>query len=136
MTAEAGVGTGLRASGKSGSVEIGGGYKYDALNIKINSKATSKDIDFGEEEKSGGSFKVGNVTVGAEEGFYHSYLCEFKSDENHTIDTCPNTIQYDGVPTATVELVGIDVYCLVGVSASISFDWEYFWDESVVIWNE
>ena len=137
FTAEAGFGTGLRASYKNGPVEFTGGYKYDVINVKVNSKATSKAIDVGQEEKSGVVVKAGGiVSMNVEKGFYHSNVCEFEHDENHTIDTCSNTIQYDGVPTGAIEIIGFEAYCFIGGSFSITFDDEYFWEETVMIWNE
>ncbi len=137
FTAEAGFGTGFRGGFEVPGGEATLGYKYDIKNIKVNSKATSKDIDVGQEEKAGASFKVANiVNASVEKGFFHSDACEFQNEENHTIDICPNTILYDGVPTATIEVIGFELYCFIGVSFSITFDDEYFLEETVMIWNE
>ena len=136
FTAEAGFGTGFRGSATVAGVEITAGYKYDLENVKVNAKG----VDIGKEEKLGASIgfnKVKYASIGIEKGFYHSDVCDgYNKEKDHDANICPNTVKYDFTPTPNIELVGIDVYCFIGVSASIGWDYEHFSKEFVEIWYE
>ena len=136
LNAEAGLGTGFRAGAKVMGVEATAGYKFDIENIKLSSKG----VDIGKEEKLGvtiGFKESKHASISIDKGFFHSDLCKgYDEEPNHQTATCPNTIKYDLTPTPNFEIVGIDIYCFIGVSASIGWDYKHFSEEFVKIWYE
>ena len=133
---QAGFGTGLRGSASVGGLEVSGGAKADLLTGRL----TSRDVKIGQEVKAGVSVgwePVKQLQINVEQGYFHSGFCEFFDDIGHNEMSCPNSDIYSfDKPSQSVTLAGFEIYVIIGVSASIEFDTDYFCEQVNIIWSD
>ena len=84
------------------------------------------EIDFGQEALVGAGFSLANfdwLSFDANEGYYESFVTG-------------GVINYDYMqPETTLELAGIDLYIIIGVNASVSYNYSDVWDRLSKVWS-
>ena len=121
---QAGYGTGLRGSANvlGDTISMSAGGKVDLLTFKI----TYNEIDIGQEALLGTSFSLANIdwlSFDINEGYYESFIDGEITEYKHM------------KPEATIELAGIDIYLIIGVNASISYDYGSVWERLSNVWK-
>ena len=122
---QAGYGAGLRGSADvlGGMASIAAGGKVDLLTVKL----AYDEIDFGQEALVGAGVSLADfdwLSFDANEGYYESLVTG-------------DVINYDYMqPETTIELAGIDLYIIVGVNASVSYDYGDVWDRLSKVWSD
>ena len=122
---QAGYGAGLRGSADvlGGMATIAAGGKIDLLTVKL----AYDEIDFGQEALFGAGVSLVDfdwLSFDANEGYYESLVTG-------------DVINYDYMqPETTIELAGIDLYIIVGVNASVSYDYGDVWDRLSKVWSD
>ena len=131
------MGTGFKIGGAAAGISGSMGVKTDILQIRANRNG----IDLGQEMSYGCSLSVPEMpgfSVSTTQGYYHSYFCDQYSKapgHNENKWSCPNTEVYDGqLAVDDFTIIGIDAYCGIGFSASVSFDTDYAAEELTQIW--
>ena len=117
-----GYGTGLRGSVKVAGLNITAGAKTDLLTAKL----AVDDFDVGRESLAGASINTPFTeygSLGIDFGQFESAL-----DGSITEYNMSN-------PNISFDLIGIDIYLSVGVSASISYNYQRVIDEWIEIWE-
>ena len=109
-----------------------GKYKcWPLFKNDLVARVTHGKLDFGKESKSSASIGIESIkylNLSIQEGFYHSDLCNLYDvypNPNHDIASCPNTIKYDETPDLSFDIIGVELYCIVGFSFNLSYDFEY-----------
>ena len=121
---QAGYGTGLRGSADilGGTASLSAGGKVDLLTIKL----AYDEIDFGQEALMGAGFSLADLewlSFDANEGYYESFITG-------------EVIEYDYMqPEATIEIAGIDLYVIIGVNASVSYNYGDVWHRLSEVWD-
>ena len=119
---DAGFGTGVKANADVGAVNAGIGAQYDVVHLKVEKGEMM--IGYYEE---GPGLQGGIGPAGYDMGAaFHPANCECHYAGVNP--DCPNTIWYE--PGFSCESgFGFDVYMLIGCNASISFDFNYFFEQ-------
>ena len=118
-----GFGSGFYGGGKIAGVSVEGGARMTLLSLKIDASG----IDIGNE----GIYGCGIGPVKFLGGFFHSQNCErYRDIGQHSADTCPNATIYDpSVPNYNYDIVGFDIYCIIGLNFSIVWDETAFYEK-------
>ena len=136
LNAQVGFGSGLGGSATVESINVGLCSKNDLV-----ARVTHGKLDFGKESKSSASIGIESIkylNLSIQEGFYHSDLCNLYDvypNPNHDIASCPNTIKYDETPDLSFDIIGVELYCIVGFSFNLSYDFEYVLEGLYGTWS-
>ena len=135
---EAGIGHGVRISGKYAGAELAFGNRTDDFNIHIG----NGKVDIGQKQISGVAMTLAGIGLSAEEGYFHpnsNHNCNLPqttSPSDSDYKSCPATTIIEPLPKSSFEIFGFEFYAIVGVNFSLSFDYKYWSEELIKIYWE
>ena len=124
IKADVGLGTGLKGKVSVGGADVGLGGNLDAAHLSVNRGKV--DIGYYEEDM-GIDIGLGIFSFNTRNSYFHSGFANCGSGSNCAgiNRICPNTVVSRGGWSINPS-AGFSVYGLIGVTATVEFDLEYF----------